>query len=448
MKWRSASEKRIQMWHFIYGFLFALISACVLTLPGRADVTASPQPSPSFLRHDLASPSSTEQYCAWFADRAGEVVYFGQAAFWWGFRSSQGADPARDYQLEGPRPIGRFDLRSERHLPPLEVGAAGARSGVWDVFRHSNGRVYFTTFFETAGYVDPDSGRVVHFEDAGTGLNELAPGPEGAILATRYASAKGGPGSVVLLEPEGAIRAEHVLVATAPGFQLAAKTAVLDPIHGDIWVNSDLLPTAGHDSEGPAHGPGGSRGAAGHPTLVLGAGGHERARIDDVEVQAMAFGADGSGYFAVVEGPRLSIAVLPPRLRKDDPRRGLEQAQRVLLDDNYPRTLDFAQALEVDETGRVILTRWSGHVHVLERADASPASLSVRSLRLPAYEPGGLYYAAFLSGDRICATYCGRVSVVCGPASALAAGRPDSHPRASKAAETSPGSDTAREQLR
>jgi len=427
------------MRHPASGLLFALASSyiAIAVLASTADVSASAQQSAPFVRYELAPPSSSERYCAWFADRSGDLVYFGQAAFWWGFRSSKGADPARDFELEGPRPIGRFDLRREAQLPSLDAGAVGARSGVWDVLRHPNGRVYFTTFFETAGYVDPTSGAVVHFEDAGTGLNELAPGPGGAILATRYATAEGGPGSVVVLDTEGGIRSEHILVAASPGFQLAAKSAAFDPIHGDIWVNSDLLPAAKRGDETLARGPGGTWGAAGHPTLVLEASGRERSRIDAVEIQAMAFGADGTGYFAVVEGSRLSIAVVPPQLRKDDPRRGLERARRVVVDDDYPRSLDFAQALEVDEAGRVVLTRWSGHVHVLEdtgpaqtgQADASMAvaALSLRSLRLPAYEPGGLYYAAYLSGDRICATYCGQVSIVCGPASALTPGPTGSH---------------------
>jgi hypothetical protein len=280
--------------------------------------------------------------------------------------------------------------------------------------------VYFTTFFETAGYVEPASGRVRHFDEAGTGLNELALGRSGQILATRYATAQGGGGSVVVLDGEGRILAEHPLSAS-PGFQLAAKTAVLDPIHGDIWVNSDLLPVAGEGELATSRGPGGTWGAAGHPTLVLDGKGRERARIDGIEIQAMAFDPEGRGYFAVVDGPRLSIAIVTAQMREEDPRRALDTARRVILDDDYPRAFDFAQELDIDEAGRVILTRWSGRVHVLQRKAPGDA-LSLRSLRLPTYEPGGLYYAAFVAQDRICATHCGRVSVVCGPASALTPG--------------------------
>ena len=445
------------MWRFVYwlsfGLSFALASAWVLVRPGGAQVAASDAGATSFVRHEAPAPSSAETYCAWFADRHGDVIYFGQAAFWSGFRSGDGADPARDFELEGPRPIGRFDLRREAFLPPLDAGAPGARSGVWDVLRHANGRIYFTTFFETGGYVDPAGERVAHFGDAGTGLNELAPGPGGAVLATRYASAEGGAGSLVLLDSEGGILAEHVLVSSTPGFQLAAKSAALDPTRGDIWVNSDLLPVRDHGGEKSARGPGGSWGAAGHPTLVMDAAGRERARFDAVEIQAMAFGADGVGYLALAEGARLSVAILTPGLREGDPRRGLELARRVVVDDNYPRHLDFAQTLAVDDQGRVILTRWGGHVHVLERDEsggpgAEAEAITLRSLRLPAYEPGGLYYAAYLAGDRICATYCGRVNVVCGSASALAPGPAAPQPGDGKRLETPRRSDSGRERLR
>jgi len=39
-----------------------------------------------------------------------------------------------------------------------------------------------------------------------------------------------------------------------------------------------------------------------------------------------------------------------------------------------------------------------------------------RSVRLPAVGERGLYYTAVLAQDRICATHCGGVEVVCGPA--------------------------------
>ena len=441
--------------------MFAFLWPCLFAPHGAADSPArDATATASFVRHEAPAPSTAERYCAWFADRGGGLLYFGAAAFWSGLRASKGEDPARDFAVAGPRPIGRFDLLRQAHLPPLDASRPGARSGVWDVLQHANGRIYFTTFFETAGYVDPGSGQAAHFEAAGTGLNELAPGPGETILATRYATEAGGGGSVVVLDPHGGIVAEHALDARTPGFQLAAKTAVLDPIRGDIWVNSDLLPAAGR--EDGVRGPGGSWGAAGHPTLVLDREGRERARFDDVEIQAMAFGPDGTGYFAAVEstvwaeGERLSLLILGPGERAGDPQLAFARARRVLLDGAYPRALDFAQTLDVDEAGRVVVTRWSGHVHVLERAGsdtrakagAEGVAWSLRSSRLPACEPGGLYYAATLAGGRLCATYCGGVSVVCGPASALLPGPARAPSKAPKSAPDRAPQGTAPIQLR
>ena len=106
------------------------------------------------------APSSDERYCAWYADARDGVLYFGAAAFWSAMRA-HGNDPLADLLAEGPVAIGRFDLRREQLLEPLEVGAGGDRSGVWDVLAHPNGRIYFTTFYESAGYTEVPSGRSV-----------------------------------------------------------------------------------------------------------------------------------------------------------------------------------------------------------------------------------------------------------------------------------------------
>jgi hypothetical protein len=55
----------------------------------------------------------------------------------------------------------------------------------------------------------------------------------------------------------------------------------------------------------------------------------------------------------------------------------------------------------------VVVTRWSGWLHVI--GDTHPP----RTLRLPALEPGGLYYSGFLTDGRVCATYCAGIRVVC-----------------------------------
>jgi hypothetical protein len=148
-------------------------------------------------------PSSEERYCAWFGDVRDGTLYFGQAAFWSAYRAS-GENPRADLAAAGPQPIGRFDLGRGELLPPLEVGGADARSGVWGVHAHPNGRVYFTTYFESMGWVDPRSGEVQHLEALGPYLNEIAPGPNGNLLVSRYAAADGaGSGSILLITPEG-----------------------------------------------------------------------------------------------------------------------------------------------------------------------------------------------------------------------------------------------------
>jgi len=118
-----------------------------------------------------------ERYSAWFADRAGEELYFGLSPFW---ELLADGGPSADLREPGDPLIGRFHLEREEFLPPLRVRALGprTRSSVWDVLAHSSGRICFTTFDEEAGCVDPQSGHVTWFaSDLGPGLNELAEGP-------------------------------------------------------------------------------------------------------------------------------------------------------------------------------------------------------------------------------------------------------------------------------
>ena len=42
-------------------------------------------------------------------------------------------------------------------------------------------------------------------------------------------------------------------------------------------------------------------------------------------------------------------------------------------------------------------------------------------VELPPFDPRGLYTTAVIEGDRLCATYCAGLSVVCGPAPSPAA---------------------------
>src|SRR5688572_15464283 len=136
-------------------------------------------------------PSDEERYCAWYGTRGpDDVLYFGQAAFWSSMARADG-DPTADLRRAGPQLVGRFDLAGERWLPPLDVGDRQSRSGVWDVLVGDDGEVYFTTFFEEAGSVNPATGRVRRLALGGA-LNELAEGPAGTVVASRYGSADQG----------------------------------------------------------------------------------------------------------------------------------------------------------------------------------------------------------------------------------------------------------------
>jgi hypothetical protein len=347
-----------------------------------------------------SAPSASERYCAWYGSSRGDVLFFGQAAFW------------SSYRAAGDEPTA--DLAREELLPPLDTNGGETRSGVWDVLAHPNGRVYFTTYFENAGYVDPANGRVSRFEALGLGLNELAIGPEGNLLVSRYGRAEGGGGSVLLLDPDGHQLHEYALPAPE-GFVLAPKTVAYDPVAEEIWVTTDLLEkTSGTGSLPPST-------AVSHPTLILKRDGRVHARIANEneegapsfpdrtasgEVQFVRFDATGRGYAAVVEGARLVLMEFLPTQAE----RNLAKARRILLDPSFPQDFDFVQDLHIADDGRVVVTRWSGEIHVL-----TPSG-EPRSIAFPRPARGGLYYTAVVRGPRVCATYCADVTIVCGPA--------------------------------
>jgi hypothetical protein len=340
---------------------------------------AAPAPSPRV--HVARAPDhGQERSCAWFGDVREGVLYFGVSAFWSALRAADG-DPTADLREPGPRWIGRFDLAAERFLPPLALRAGPAATGVWDVLAHPNGRVYFTTYFDRAGSVDPASGEVREFPAAGLGLNELALGPDGRVLVTRYGFGADSRASLVVLAEDGAPLAEHRL-RDPPGFRAAAKSLAFDPLRREVWVNTDLFATDG--------------GAVAHDARVLAADGGERRVVTDPELQFFEFAPDGAGFFAETSDGRLRL--------RERPARGPLRFHP--LDDAFPSALDFAQEVRAEEDGSVVVTRWSGRVHVLEPDGR------IRDLRLPA-EEGALYYTAVRAGSRVCATRCGRVEVVC-----------------------------------
>jgi hypothetical protein len=335
-------------------------------------------------------PSADERYCAWYGSARDGVLYFGEAAFWSAYRLA-GQDPRADLRRPGPQPIGRFDLERLAFLEPLNVTAEGARSGVWDVFAHRNGRVYYTTFFEEAGFVDLASREGVRFAAGGLGLNELAPGPDGGILVSRYGGPGDGDGSLVLLDADGGILAEHPLEPVADRV-VAPKTVAWDPVRDEFWVNTDLVP----------RGPGEVR----YDARVLDRAGRERARLSESELQFVAFREDGVGIVAEVDAAGLWLRVLRP----DDEEGAAERGERFLVDEFFDRRVDFAQDIQFAPDGRAVVTRWSGRFHVVD-----PELPLSRTLSLPRPEDG-LFYTGVLHGDRVCATLCGAISVVCAPA--------------------------------
>ena len=68
---------------------------------------------------------------------------------------------------------------------------------------------------------------------------------------------------------------------------------------------------------------------------------------------------------------------------------------------------DFVQEVRAEPDGRVVVTRWSGRIHVVT------PDWRVEDLDLPRTQAGELYYTGTLVGSRVCATRCGKVEVVC-----------------------------------
>lgn len=387
--------------------LLALIIANSFAL--SCGIAARPKELPAavgpLLVATQSAPSEAERYCAWYGSERDAVLYFGESPFWWAMRHA-GGDPAADLAVPGPQWVGRFDLAAGRMLAPLDVGDPSARAGVWDVLAHPNGRVYFTTFFEEAGWVDPGTGAVVRLGPESVGWNELATGPEAGVLVSRYGDPAGGAGSVVWLDADGGVRRELRLAGPA-GYSVAPKTVAWDPRRREAWVTSDVLPAPGsplperHDawvlSLDPAAPADGAEAPA--PAAVRRWGGGP----GDPELQFVRFAADGAGRLVVAHGSRLELVLLPAGGGLD----ALARAPHVLLDDRFPAGLDFAQDVQPAPGGGAVVTRWSGRIHVV-RADGE-----VRSLSLPMLEEGGLYYTGVIRDGRLCATFCADVTVVC-----------------------------------
>jgi hypothetical protein len=348
--------------------------------------------TPTARVHRGDAPSETEHYCAWYGDERDGILYFGQSAFW---SASRRGSPAAVLDHPGPAPIGRFDLAGVRLLESLEVGGPEDRSGVWDVLAHANQRVYFTTFFASAGWVDLATDEVTRIPELGAGLNEIAPGPDGNLLFSRYFASDASGGSVVVVDLEGRLVAEHPLRAP-PGFLAAPKTPAWDPVRGHIWVTADVLPQ-GSDPQNAA--------AIRRGAYLLGADGRELAYTEQPEIHFVVFGPDGTGYRTEVSDSELALRIVPPA--PADLR--IEAGHRIVLDRAFPAELDFAQDLRVLPDGRVVVTRWGGTIHIVRPAG------EVRTVSLPRPSVGGLYYTGVIADGQLCATHCGGIEVVCTP---------------------------------
>ncbi|MGH0033344.1 MAG: hypothetical protein ACQGVC_26455 [Myxococcota bacterium] len=347
-----------------------------------------PPPSPHVVT--APAPSQAERYCAWYGDADGRTLYVGLSPFWSAMRAA-GDDPRADLEAPGPQWIGRFDLRREQWLDPLDVGTPDSRAGVWDVLATDAEGVYFTPVCEAGGRVDPESGAVTRFEAAGLGLNELAPGPGGRVLVSRYGGggASKAHGELLALSPDGAI-AERWPMGAPLGFFAAPKTPAWNPVHRRLVATSDVLPEFDGDPRHDAY------------TLALDEDEADWERSPSPELQFVAVTPDGVEYRVEArdDGGLWLRRVRPPGREPED--------QSVLLDPAFPAALDFAQDLKRADDGRLVVTRWSGVVHVVE-----PRRGTVETLRLPRLERGGLYYTGVIHRRRLCASHCGGVTVVC-----------------------------------
>jgi hypothetical protein len=334
--------------------LLALCVACV--------ACASDAPKPALFRGEvLGFGGGPERYSSWFGDERDGVIYFGLSPFWTDMRA-HGGDPTADLLEPSAHLIGRFEIERERFLPPLVARRIGpdSRSSVWDVLAHPNGWIYYTTFYEEMGRVRPGMGDVEHFDSLGTGLNEIALGPDGDLYVTRYGGGVEGEaanedGSVVVISPDGALLREQSLHAR-DGAVTAPKSIAVDPKSGEVWLNADVIAPNGKVTFAEFHLD---------PDLKL----IER-RDPPPELMFVAFDRGGRGFFVEDRNGRVELRVT---------RGGAELARLDL----GPRVAsDFAQDVHFAADGT------AGGLHrrpfdecVVEQQSAVSAKTSVTSMQ-------------------------------------------------------------------
>lgn len=362
------------------GALCLLIAGCASAPPPSLEpaVFRGPEVSEGFAR-----------YSAWFADERDGVVYFGLSDFWSAFWAT--GDPLAELRDPGAQLIGRFDLSSESFKTPLVVRRSGpeVRASVWDVLAHPNGWVYYTTFYEEMGRVNPKTGEVERFSELGRGLNELALGPQGRIYATRYGSGLDSPngntdGALVLMSEAG-LKLRELRLHARDGAVTAAKSVAVDPRSGHVFVNADVI-RPGAEVEFARFELDASL------SLVHGS-------VGETELLFIAFTDGGRGISVEDEGGRLRLTI-----------RDFARAPTSL--DLGPRAVqDFAQDIHFAPDGTAAIAFWSGRIELVrERGDR------VEGARIDPVKPGdcepptgrSLLYSAFVTERAVYATlYCG-----------------------------------------
>ena len=339
-----------------------------------------------------AANRGAEPYSAWFGDARAGILYFGLSPFWtlW-WRT--GGDPRADLAQPGDLLIGRFDLEAERFLTPLRVGGieSRARASVWDVLAHSNGRIYFTTYFERVGSVAADGSDLRVFSGIGTGFNELWEGPGGHVYVTRYSDAPRDVaaqryGAVVELTEEGSLVREIRFEKSAGSFT-APKSVAVDPVSGEIWLNTDTFQEDG---------------GLLYETLRLASDGRVLERqLAPPELQFMSFDREGRGWFAeLVDGDF--------RLRIE------ERGRRTHIPLGRREGVDFVQDIKFSAEGHAAIAFWSGRVTLVRRAARGYAWWDLELPR-PRECERFLVYTAVPYADRVYATlYCGATIVRAG----------------------------------
>ena len=241
------------------------VSRCFLGLHAPHPDAASLQPARRSLAllgialHDAAlgaprasrprpRPAAASATAPGTATRRQDVLYFGESPFWMRRcerrRRPDGrparAGPAADRPLR-PRAASRMLAAAS------DRGGRDSRAGVWDVLAHPNGRVYFTTFYESAGWVDPATGEASRFEAAGTRPQRAgAAGPTAASSLALRRGAAAATGSVVVLDRRAATSWPSCRSRRRRGRGRGAEEPRVRPGRGEVvWVNTDLAAASG-----------------------------------------------------------------------------------------------------------------------------------------------------------------------------------------------------------